>query len=142
MASKEMITIIKQEYESLLAYKDEVSYLSHQLAELKRLIFGSKRERFISNVNPQQGSLFELPEAEQAERTEEEITNKRKKAENKKQPLRTELPAHLPRKKEIIEPDNIPEGAKKIGEAITEVLDYVPGSLHVRHIARIKYLVE
>ncbi len=142
MASGETVIISKAEYESLLAYKDEVSYLSHQLAELKRLIFGSKRERFISNVDPQQGSLFELPEAEQAERTEEEITYKRKKAENKKQPLRTELPAHLPRKKEIIEPDNIPEGAKKIGEAITEVLDYVPGSLHVRHIARIKYLVE
>ncbi len=76
-----MITIKKQEYESLLAYKDEVSYLSHQLAELKRLIFCSKRVRFISNVDLQQGSLFELPKAEQAERTEEEITYKRKKAE-------------------------------------------------------------
>ncbi len=128
-ASREMITITKQEYESLLAYKDEVSFLSHQLAELKRLILGSKRERFISNVDLQQGCLFELPEAEQTVRTEEEITSKRKKAENKKQPLCTELPAYLPRKKEIIEPDNIPEGAKKIEVAITEVLDYMPGNL-------------
>ena len=134
-----MITIPKVEYEAL---KSESEYLKHQLAELKRLIFGSKRERFISNTDPQQGSLFDLPDVEQPEGREEEITYKRKKPENKKQPLRTELPAHLPRKVEVIEPDNIPEGAKKIGEAVTELLDYEPARLHVRRIERPKYLIE
>jgi len=43
---------------------------------------------------------------------------KRKKVENKKHPLRTELPAHLLRKEEVIGPENIPEGAKEIGGAI------------------------
>ncbi len=61
MASKEIITIINQEYDKL---KQQNAYLTHQLAEPKRLIFGSKRKRIISNVDPQQGSLFELPETE------------------------------------------------------------------------------
>ncbi len=60
MANKEMITITKQEYDEL---KQQNAYHTHQLTELKRLIFGSKRERFISNVYPQQGRFFELPEA-------------------------------------------------------------------------------
>lgn len=139
MASEEMITISKAEYEAL---KSEAEYLKHQLAELKRLIFGSRRERFVPANDPQQGSLFDLPDPEQTERSEEEITYKRKKPENKKQPLRAELPAHLPRKVEVIEPDNIPEGAKKIGEAVTELLDYEPAHIHVRRIVRPKFLIE
>lgn len=139
MASEEMITISKAEYEAL---KSEAEYLKHQLAELKRLIFGSRRERFVPANDPQQVSLFDLPDPEQTERSEEEITYKRKKPENKKQPLRAELPAHLPRKVEVIEPDNIPEGAKKIGEAVTELLDYEPAHIHVRRIVRPKFLIE
>jgi len=134
-----MITIPKAKYDAL---NNEVEYLNLQLAELKRLIFGSKRERFVSSNDPQQGSLFDLPEVEQAEKPKEEITYKRKKPENKKQPLRTEIPAHLPRKIEVIEPEGIPEGAKKIGDAITEILDYIPGRFQVRHIKRPKYLIE
>ena len=114
----------------------------YQLAELKRLIFGSKRERFISNIDPQQGSLFELPEVKESEKPVEEITYKRKKPELKKRPLRTELPAHLPRKEEVIEPENVPQGAKKIGEAVTELLNYQPADIFVRRIVRPKYLIE
>ncbi len=121
--------------------KQEIGWLNHQIAEMKRLIFGPKSERFISAVDPQQTSLFELPEIERPQDTEEEITYKRKKPEAKKQPLRTELPAHLPRKEEVIEPDDIPEGAKKIGEAVTELLDYTPATLYVRRIVRPKYLI-
>jgi hypothetical protein len=143
MASKETDTISRAEFDRIIAEKDQqIAYLTHQLAEMKRLIFGSKRERFVSANDPQQGSLFDLPEAEQTEKLQEEITYKRKKPENKKQALRTELPAHLPRKVEVIEPDNIPEGAKKIGEAVTELLDYEPARLHVRRIERPKYLIE
>ena len=61
---------------------------------------------------------------------------------NKKQPLRTELPAHLPRREEVIEPEVVPEGAKMIGEAVTEVLEYEPATLYVRRIVRPKYIIE
>ena len=67
MASEEMITITKAEYDRLLAQQTEIDYLKHQLAELKRLIFGTKSERFIS-PDPHQGSLFDLPVAESTEK--------------------------------------------------------------------------
>jgi transposase len=150
MISQETITISKHEYQALLAYKDEVlfyksevSYLTHQLAELKRLIFGSKSERFIApTVDPQQGSLFEMPMTEPVEKPQQEITYKRDKPEGKKHPLRAELPDHLPRIDEVIEPQNLPAGAKKIGEIITEVLIFKPGKLEVRRIIRPKYIIE
>ena len=51
------------------------------------------------------------------------------------------LPAHLPREEEVIEPENVPENAKKIAEAITEILEYKPGKIFVRRIVRPKYLL-
>jgi len=139
MTSEETITISLAEYNAM---KTEIEYLGRQLAELKRMIFGSKSERFISSVDPQQGLLFELPSVEKPAEIHEEITYTRTKPEDKKQPLRTEIPAHLPRKEEVIEPENIPAGAKKIGEAVSEILEYEPAQIYVRRIIRPKYLIQ
>lgn len=150
MASEEMITISKAEYQQFLDLKSEnieqhseIEWLKHQLAELKRLIYGSKRERFIA-PDPLQSSLFNFPEAESKERKTEEIAYTRAKPEpvEKKHPLRAELPSHLPRKDEVIEPENLPEGLKKIGEAVTEILEYEAANIYVRRIIRPKYIVE
>jgi transposase len=143
MASEEMITISRVEYLELLKFKSEVEWLKHQLEQLRRMIFGSKSERFIA-PDPLQGSLFDLPAIEVPEKQQEEITYTRTKPETqeKKHPFRAELPAHLPRKIEIIEPENIPEGAKKIGDVITETLEYEPPQIYVRQIQRPKYVVE
>ena len=40
-------------------------------------------------------------------------------------PVRAALPDHLQREIIVIEPQEITEGLKKIGEEITEVLEYV-----------------
>jgi len=142
MASEGTVTISQAEYQELLRYKSEVEWLKHQLAELKRMVFGAKSERFIA-PDPAQGTLFDLPEAILPEKQTEEVAYTRTKPgkEEKKHPLRAELPAHLPRKVEVIEPENLPEGAKKIGEAVTEVLEYEPASIYVRQIIRPKYIV-
>jgi transposase len=141
MASTEMITITRQEFEEYNHLKSEVAWLKYQLAELKRLIFGAKSERYIA-PNPNQPTLFELPEELTAEKPQQEITYKRSTPEKKNHPLRLELPAHLPRVTEIIEPEELPENAKKIGENITEVLEYKPANAFVRQIVRPKYIVE
>ena len=139
MASTEQILVSKEKIEAL---ESENAWLRHQLAELNRLIYGAKSERFVS-VNPDQINLFELPATEAVEKPTEEITYTRKKPQQeKKQPLRLELPSHLERRVEVIEPENLPEGAKKIGEAVTEVLEYEPASAYVRQIIRPKYIVE
>ena len=149
MTGTENITITKAEYKELISlkselvcFKAEVALLKHQLAELKRLVFGAKSERFIASI-PGQLSLFDLVQELPVEKPLEEINYTRTKPEKeKKQPLRTELPAHLPRKIEVIEPNNIPEGAKKIGEAITEILEYQSANIYVRQIVRPKYIIE
>jgi transposase len=124
---------------SLQETQQQVEWLKHQLAELKRLVFGSKRERFIAPI-PGQPTLFEVPAQEPVAEPIEEITYTRKKQAEKKHPFRAELPAYLPRVEEIIEPEGIPEGAKKIGESVTEILEYNPGNIYVRKIIRPKYI--
>jgi len=131
----EQVILSKEQYEKLLS---ENEYLKQQLAELKRLIFGSKSERFVP-VDDLQLSLFET-EQKQAQEQTEEITYSRKKAEKEKQKaIRAKIPSHLPRVEEVIEPKNIEEGSKKIGEEITEVLEYNPATVFVRKIIRPKY---
>lgn len=143
MAKSETIAISKAEYDELLAYKKQVERLQFELAEMKRMIFGSKRERFVPEQDPQQKSLFEI-EAQNVKPAEETITYTRKKQQNKEkqQPLRASLPADLPRKQEVIEPEEVHSDAKKIGESISEVLEYKPSQLYVRQIVRPKYAVE
>ena len=150
MTRGETITISKTEYHqfleqksTLLEQQSQIEWLKHQLAELQRLIYGSKRERFIT-PDPLQSTLFDLPATEDTETKQEDISYTRTKplARDKKHPLRAELPAHLPRKTEIIEPDNIPEGAKLIGREITEILEYDPANIYVRQIIRPKYIIE
>jgi transposase len=142
------ITITESEYTELLQFKkefvlqkSEIELLKFQLAELKRLIFGAKSERYIS-PDPNQLNLFDIPEEKAAEKPQEEITYTRNKPEEKKHPLRLELPSHLPRRPEIIEPENLPENAKKIGESITEILEYEPANIYVRQLIRPKYIIE
>ena len=142
MENTEMVTISKAEYQTLIGLKSEVAFLKFQLAELKRLIFGAKSERNIAQ-RTDQPTLFELPQEEVAEKPTEEITYTRTKPQaEKKHPLRLELPSHLERKDEIIEPQEVPQDAKKIGEAVTEVIEYEPASAYVRRIIRPKYIVE
>jgi len=147
---EEMITISKQEYHEFInlkteveKYKSHVEWLEFQLAQLKRMIFGAKSERFIA-PDPLQGSLFDFPAVDAPEKQQEVATYTRTVPEKqeKKHPYRAEIPSHLPRKVEVIEPDNIPEGAKKIGIEMTEILEYEPASIYVRQIQRPKYVVE
>jgi transposase len=142
MASTETVTISKAEYQELIQASQMVELLKHELAQLKRMIFGSKSERFVP-TDPNQPTLFDLPEAQALEPQTEQISYTRIKQQDKekKQPLRLELPAHLPRKEEVIEPEGLPENAKRIGEAVTEVLEYEPANVYVRRIVRPKYII-
>lgn len=83
MESKETITISKAEYDDFLQQKSEIELLRHQLSELKRMIFGSKRERFIPS-NDNQTSLFEIPVETLPEKATEKISYERKKADAEK----------------------------------------------------------
>ncbi len=119
---------------------NEVERLKEELAQLKRLIFGAKSERFIPQSPPEQLSLaFDGKEEAAVPTVKETITYTRNKP-SKKQPKRQPLPPNLPRIDVIIEPEEDVTGWKKIGEEITEELDYVPGRFQVIRYIRPKYV--
>jgi transposase len=129
--------VAQEKYDQL---ESEVVHLRQQLSELQRMIFGAKSERFIPSAS-NQIPLFEFSNQKEEETEEQEISYNRKKAKKEKeQPVRALLAAHLPRKEEIIEPKKKEEGSKKIGEEITEILEYNPAKLYVRRIIRPKYV--
>lgn len=122
-------------------YKDLQSkyvHLEFQLAELKRLIFGSKSERFITSDSTQLDLFTEEAVAENTAESQQISYNRETKKE-KKHPVRLPLASHLPRIEEIIEPENLQQGSVKIGEEITELLEYTPSKIYVRKIIRPKY---
>jgi transposase len=135
----EMVTISKEEYKKLLENEAKITYLQFELEKLKRMIFGAKSERFIPGDTSQLNLDLGQGVQPSVEPTTEEITYTRQKTDEKKGHARTELPANLPREVVVIEPEEDITGGVKIGEVITEVLDYKPGKLIVTRYVRPKY---
>jgi|HubBroStandDraft_6_1064221.scaffolds.fasta_scaffold129941_3 transposase len=118
-----------------------IGSLYHENQNLKKLIFGSKSERFIPEVDPKQTILDfgETPEAPREASVTETITYERKKDHGKK-PSRQPLPAHLPRVVHVIQPEEDVTGFVTLGKEVKEELEYVPGKLYVNVYERPKYL--
>jgi transposase len=120
-----------------------VSSLYHEVQNLKKLIFGAKSERFVPvTADPAQGTLDfgEVEEKKNQEADKETITYERKKPSSKNKPSRQAIPAHLRRIEHIIEPEESVMGLVKIGEEVTEELEYTPGKLYVNRYVRSKYV--
>jgi transposase len=134
----------KPSYEELKGTVEELrrrnAHLEEELAQLKRMIFGAKSERFVpAEGDEKQGLLFGEHPDRKEEGEKEAVSYERKKGEKKEKPVRKKLPGHLRREEEVVEPEGLPEGAERIGEEETELLEYVPGELYVRRIVRPRY---
>lgn len=139
IAKKDIIIVEK---DNIIVEKDAQIYdLQFQLAQLRRAIFGSKSERHVPENVDQLRLDFDMGEEVAVAPQKEDIAYTRlKKAKKPAQPNpRLPIPAHLERVVEIIEPENLPQGSKKIGEEITEVLEITPAKVYVRQIVRPKY---
>ncbi len=135
----EMVTITREEYEKFLANDAKVAYLQLELEKLKRMIYGTKSERFIPS-DPSQLSMdlgHQVPAP--VEPQTEEITYTRNKADKAKGHARMEISASIPRETIMIEPAEDVADGRKIGEKVTEVLDYTPGKLKVTRYVRPVY---
>ena len=141
-------------YEQAQAVNEQLQFemtdLKHQLDQLKKMIFGSKHERFVpsnNSINNLQLSLnLEAETIEQCKITDatkiEYIRTKTQVIEDKKpHPGRMKLPEHLRRETTILQPDTDVTNLKKIGEEITEILDWTPGEMFVKQYIRPKYVV-
>jgi transposase len=120
----------------LRSTKEQLAQLTFQLEQLKRMIFGARSERYVP-ADPGQSTLFDVPAA--AAPTTEQVSYTRVRSAEKKQPVREAIAAHLPRVEQVLEPEGVPEGAKRIGEEVTETLAYTPGIIHVDKLVRPKY---
>ena len=134
--------LLKEELEQS---QSKISHLQFQLDELKRLIFGAKSERYISNIHPSQLSLLDV--AAQESEVAPTITvekHERTPIAKKNHPIRNSFPNHIPRQDIFIYPDGYDASTteKPIGEEVTEVLEEISGKFFVKRYVRLKFAVK
>ncbi len=121
------------------------NYIQAQLDQLKRMIFGAKSERFMPEAIPGQ-MMLELGADPTLQIIEGHPTpvgsysRGGQKASLENKPVRSLLPADLPRQEIIIEPRQDISDCKKIGEEITETLELELPKLVVLRYVRPKYV--
>jgi transposase len=125
--------------DSELRYKQlKIDQLTHEMAVLKRWKFAARSEQ----LHGAQGSLLDEAIDADLEAIGAELAALRSPEQRrppKEQPKRTPLPAHLPRVEVRHEPEQTVCSCgcamKRIGEDVSEKLDYTPGVFQVeRHI--------
>ena len=138
---------LQLQYEELEARFADVT---HQLAQMKKMIFGSRHERFVptdaNNPSPQLTLVLDAETIATCKitdvkkitviRTQTEVTSNKPKPH----PGRMKLPEHLRRETVILMPDCDVTGLEKIGEEITEILDFTPGEFYVKQYIRPKFV--
>ena len=125
-------------------YKEEadekIAALKSQLAELQRLIYGAKSERYVPEIAAEQLSLFEQQRQELLEQYTQLVGAHERKVKPKKKPARLKLPTHLKVVEEVLEPEVDTSGMVKIGVEETRTLAYTPARLYVKLLSRPKYV--
>lgn len=136
-----------QALKRLLAGRDElITKLTDEITRLRRWRFGRSAEKMNESAPPQQLALVDLPAAQSSASTvpvsvevEDAAIPASEPSAKPRRPARA-FPEHLPREIIVHQPQSCdcPEcGAamRKLGEDISEMLDYVPGRFTViRHV--------
>jgi transposase len=152
----QLVAALNESTQTVSQQQELLDKLTHELALMRRWVFGSRRERFGSD-DPRQKNLFEvgeLPMDLEAAETEDEgngessedecgdLRNKKKKRGHG----RRLLPAFLPRKQVEYVVDeaalDCPDCAaerERISTVISEQLEYTPASLFVVEHVQVTY---
>ncbi len=124
--------------EQLLSHQHEIQHLTLLIAKLQRMQFGRRSEKVERQIEQLELKLEELEanHSEQAPPLEQPSPTPRTASK----PARRPLPPHLPRELKTHEPEQqcCPECGgtlSKLGEDVSEVLEYIPESFKViRHV--------
>lgn len=113
----------------------KIAQLEARIAKLKRLQFGQSSEKLTREIEQLELELDELHEDEAAQATERPAAVQALLEKQARRPL----PEHLLREEAVHEPSctcpNCGGQMRKLGEDVTEVLEYVPASFKViRHV--------
>jgi transposase len=121
----------------------KIDQLTHEMAILKRWRFGRRSEQ----LDPGQRSLLEEAidaDLEAIARELEALRAQPKREAPKDKPRRTALPGHLPRREIRHEPEHTVCSCgctlERIGEEVSEKLDYTPGVFTVERHVRGKWV--
>jgi transposase len=125
----------------------EIEKLKAQIAKLRRMQFGRSSERITRQIEQLELQLEDLESGEAEDIAKAEAEDRPAPNRERTKPKRKPLPEHLPRQEIRHEPTNngacaCPDcggGMSKLGEDVTEVLDYVPGHFQVIRHVRPKY---
>jgi transposase len=125
----------------------EIEKLKFQIAKLRRMQFGRSSERLTRQIEQLERQLEELEAGEAEDISKAAAEDRPLPVREGARPKRKPLPDHLPRREIVHEPE--PNGActcpacggdmARLGEDVTEVLDYVPGRFRVIRHVRPKY---
>jgi transposase len=132
----------------LMAKALEVEKLKLQIARLRRMQFGRSSERIARTIEQLELRLEELEteapatgasDAASAATGEQSPSVEQSSPPDRKKSERRALPAHLPCRKVVHEPSCTCPACggemRKVGEDVTQILDYIPGHFEVvRHI--------
>jgi transposase len=147
---EQQVAVIEKMTEQLAAHDDKVAAMSAEIARLRKIIFGVKVERFVPATDVTASELqlsldlqaetvayCKLTSATTVEyvRTTVAVVP----AKPKPHPGRMKLPEHLRREVILLKPEGDISGLRRIGEDITEILDYIPAELYVKQYIRPKY---
>lgn len=124
----------------------QVVQLRHELDQLKKMIFGSRQERFMPDQPSDPAQLSMGLSAEPVAATSLVRTQKieyKRTTSILTNPVTThqgrmKLPDHLERKEILVDVEG-KEGCRPIGQEVTEELEYEPGRLYVNRYIRPKY---
>jgi transposase len=137
-------TLYEELFERHVQLIGKFEVMSQEIAQLKKMIFAVKSERFV----PAEGSEGQLSLELSAERMAAPAMKAQQVAYTRifndpasikvNHPARMPLPAHLERREIVLEPEGA-DGLRKIGDEVTEELEYEPGKLFVNRYVRPKY---
>jgi len=144
----EQLQTLTQEYDEKLTEAED------QIAELKRELFGPKADRLtpeqqeqLSKLNQDLESEAQRPDAASdgvLDEDEEDEKKKKLRRSTRRRGVRHPLPTHLETETITIEPELSPCPCcgmmpERIGEEVTEEIDFIPAKLIKRRIVRPKY---
>ena len=133
-----LLALVLDQREKLLNRNSEIEHLKLIITQLRRMMFGKKSEKIARQVEQLELKLEELQAAE-AEQSAATATTRAQSAPRKKSG-RKPLPEHLPRETHTHPPTEQACSCcggqlSKLGEDVSEMLEYVPASFKViRHV--------
>lgn len=132
--------LILSQHDQLLSRDHEIEHLKLLIAKLQRLQFGRRSEKVARQIEQLELKLEELESARAEAVAVEPARTATTDLDAAAKPSRRALPAHLPREIHTHEPAEhcCPQCGgtlTKLGEDVSEVLEYVPASFKViRHV--------